>query len=158
MTETEPFLIQCLTLSSHMRASSISLASLGEELDIPTLESRVTGRIDKGNAVDAQRYKPEGREFQSRWCGFLRFTLFFPPHYGPGVDPSSSRNEYQESSWVVKGGRRIRLTILQSSVSQLSKKRGSLDVSQPCGPLRPVTGTALTFQQNRQTNNLTYYE
>jgi hypothetical protein len=23
----------------------------------------------------------------------------FQPHYGPGVDSASSRNEYQESSW-----------------------------------------------------------
>jgi hypothetical protein len=23
----------------------------------------------------------------------------FQPHYGPGVDSASNRNEYQESSW-----------------------------------------------------------
>jgi hypothetical protein len=28
----------------------------------------------------------------------------FQPHYGPGVDSASNRNEYQESSWGVKGG------------------------------------------------------
>jgi hypothetical protein len=26
-------------------------------------------------------------------------------YYGPGVDSASKRNEYQESSWGVKGGR-----------------------------------------------------
>jgi hypothetical protein len=26
----------------------------------------------------------------------------------PGVDSASNRNEYQESSWGVKGGRRVR--------------------------------------------------
>jgi hypothetical protein len=27
------------------------------------------------------------------------FSIDFQPHYGPGVDSASNRNEYQESSW-----------------------------------------------------------
>jgi hypothetical protein len=27
------------------------------------------------------------------------FIKSFQPHYGPGVDSASNRNEYQESSW-----------------------------------------------------------
>jgi len=48
--------------------------------------------------VEALRYKPEGRGFDSRWCHWI-FSL---PRYGPGVDSASNRNEYQECFLGVK--------------------------------------------------------
>jgi hypothetical protein len=47
--------------------------------------------------VEALRYKPEGRGFDSRWCHWnFSLTKSFRPHYGPGVDSAFKRNEYQE--------------------------------------------------------------
>jgi hypothetical protein len=50
--------------------------------------------------VETLCYKPEGRVFDSWWGHWIfQLTSSFQPHYYPGVDSASNRNEYQESSW-----------------------------------------------------------
>jgi hypothetical protein len=53
-----------------------------------------------GAVVEALRYKPEGGRMVSRWCHRnFSLTYSFRPHYGPGVNSASNRNEYQDISW-----------------------------------------------------------
>jgi len=69
--------------------------------------------------VEALRYKLEDRRFDSQWChwNFL-LTQSFRPHYGPGVDSASNRNEQGKGkgkaiplqAWTgPEGSRRLRL-------------------------------------------------
>jgi hypothetical protein len=56
-----------------------------------------------------QYYEPEGGGFDSRWGNrIFQLTYSFQPHYGAGFDSASSRNEYQEISCGVKGGRCVK--------------------------------------------------
>jgi len=52
--------------------------------------------------VEALRYKPEGRGFDSRWCHWNFSLTSFRLHYVRGVDSAFNRNEYQEYFLGVK--------------------------------------------------------
>ena len=66
--------------------------------------------------VDALRYKPERRGFDTLWCQWdFSLTWSFRPHCGPGVDSTTNRNEYQEYFLGGKGSRCVGLTTLPPS-------------------------------------------
>jgi len=66
----------------------------------------------------------------------------FRSHYGPGVDSSSNRNQYQEHFLWGKGGRCVRLTTLPPSCAFVIKS-GKLNFLEPSGPLQACNGIAL---------------
>jgi hypothetical protein len=87
--------------------------------------------------VEALRYKPEGRGFDSRWCHWnISLTYTFRPYYGPGVDSASNRNECQEYFLVGKGGRCVRLKALPPSITDCLENWEP----QPPGILRTCPG------------------
>ena len=87
--------------------------------------------------VEALRYKPEGRGFDSRWCHWnFSLTQSFWPHCGPGVDSASNRNEYQEYFLGGKGGRCLGLTTLPPSCVDCLE----IWEPQPPGTLRACSG------------------
>jgi hypothetical protein len=55
--------------------------------------------------------------------------LILPAALWPWVYSASNGNEYQESSWRVKGDRRVGLTASPQSVSRLSRKCGGASTS-----------------------------
>jgi len=99
--------------------------------------------------VEALRYKPEGRGFDSQWCHWnWSLTESFRPHYGPSVDSASNRNEYQEYFLGEGGG-------LKAAGAQgwqpyhlhvpIVLKSGSLKLPEPSEPVQTYNGIALTY-------------
>jgi hypothetical protein len=66
--------------------------------------------------IQALRYNPEGRGFDSRRCHWnFSLTQSFRPHSGPGDDSACNRNEYQEYFLGGKGGRCVQMITLPPS-------------------------------------------
>jgi hypothetical protein len=62
--------------------------------------------------VEALRYKPEGRGFDSRWCHWnFSLTYSFQSQCGPGVDSVFNRNKHKEYFLEGKGGKVIAFKI-----------------------------------------------
>jgi hypothetical protein len=98
------------------------------------LEGRRVGHA-VAQLVETLRYKPEGRGFGSRWCHWDFSLTSFRPHYGPGVDSASNRNEYQVYFLGVR-----KAYNLTTFMCQLSWNLGASNFWNPQGPSRPVMG------------------
>ena len=97
--------------------------------------------IIRGHAVaqlvEALRYKPEGRGFDSQWCHWnSSLTQSFRPHCDPEVDSASNRYEYRKYILGCKGGRCVGLTTLPPSCADCLE----ILEPQPPGTLRACPG------------------
>jgi len=95
----------------------VSVCLCTAEIDVLFSLSASSLRHALAQLVEALRYEPEGRGFLSRWCHWNFSLTSFQPHYGPGIDSVSNRNEYQECIQRGKGGRCVGLTTLAPSLA-----------------------------------------
>ena len=78
-----------------------------------TREGKKVNHQQQAQLVEALRYKPHGRGFNSQWCH--KIFHWHNPSCGLSVDSASYRNEYQEYFLVGKSGRCVGLTTLPPS-------------------------------------------
>ena len=106
-------------------------------------------RVTMGNAVaqlvEALRYKPGVRGFDSRWCQWnFSLTQFFRPQYGLGSTESPTVMSTRNNSWGVKVASAYMWQTCHFHV-QIILKSGSLNFLEPSGPVQACTGIALPF-------------
>jgi hypothetical protein len=91
--------------------------------------------------VEKLRYKPEGSGFDSWRCLWnFSLTWSFRPHYGPGINSASKRNEYHEYLLRDKGGRYVGLTTLPPSCADRLEILGASTSWKPQDLSRPMHG------------------
>jgi hypothetical protein len=116
----------------------------GEAVAVFEVSCYGTWRHAVAHLVEALRYNPEGRRFDSRWCHMnVSLTQSFRLHYGPRVYSASNRNEYQEYFRGDKGGWCVGLTTLPPSCVDLFLNL----VASNSGTLRVCRGIALRLLQ-----------
>ena len=81
----------------------------------------------------------------TQWRSWLRHCATSWPHYGPGIDSASNRNEYQECFLWGKGGRCVGLTTLPPSCASCLEI-WEPQPPEPSGPVLACKGIALPLQ------------
>jgi hypothetical protein len=85
--------------------------------------------------VEAQRYKPEGRGFDSRWGNWdFSWTVTL------GLTQPLTEMSTRDISWGSKGGRCVGLTTLPYSCADFLHILGALTSRIPKGLSRPIMG------------------
>jgi hypothetical protein len=103
-----------------------------------------------------QRVKAvEGHGIDFRWC-YLNFSLTksFRPHYGPGVDSASNRNEYQEYFLEVKAAGAYGWQTYHLH-EPIVLKSGRLNLLEPSGFLKTFNAFTSTLQNTSTIKSLT---
>ena len=97
------------------------------------------GALGWGTAIQAGRSRVR---FPMVSLDFFSLTQSFRPHYGPGVDAASNRNEYQECFVEVKAAGAEGWQPYHLHVT-IVLKSGSLNLLEPLGPVQACNGIAL---------------